>query len=163
MTRVFECSTGKSGVTGPSRWNAVGDRAVVTDLKAMGGVSQYLESAAALPQMFREFLVPSLDEQCRGLNDSMYHFGGTTAVQHLYALVEIEALDAIERTPQAGMPGGANPQWLDLDRRIRQAEKAVQAVGLLPDEVVPLLGQTCPKGMYTWVSRAIIFPTRGVT
>lgn len=98
--------------------------------------------------MFADFVAPALEEQCEWLDYSMYHLDGTTAMQHLDALLDIEALDAIEWTPQAGKPGGGDPQWHDLYRRIKDGGKSVQAVGVKPEEVVPLLDEVGPEGLY---------------
>jgi hypothetical protein len=100
------------------------------------------------PRMFREFVVPPLAAQCEWLDYSLYHLDGTQAVQHLDALLEIETLDAIEWTPQAGVPGGGSPRWYDLYRRIRAGGKSVQAVGVEIDEVVPLLDAVGPAGLF---------------
>lgn len=104
------------------------------------------------PEMFREFVLPSLTEQCAWLDYSMYHLDGTNALHHLDALLEIEPLDAIEWTPQAGLPGGGSPQWYDLYKRIKAGGKSVQAMGVAPDEVNPLIDAVGPDGLfiYTW-------------
>jgi len=104
------------------------------------------------PKMFREFVSPFLAAQCEWLDFSMYHLDGTNALQHVDPLLEVEALDAIEWTPQAGRPGGGSPQWYDLYRRIRAGGKSVQAVGVEVDEVVPLLDAVGPEGLFvmTW-------------
>ena len=104
------------------------------------------------PRMFRQFVQPHLAAQCEWLDYSLYHLDGTTALQHVEPLLEIEALDAIEWTPQAGKPGGGSPQWYDLYRRIRAGGKAVQAIGVAPEEVAPLLDAVGPEGMFviTW-------------
>jgi hypothetical protein len=73
-------------------------------------------------------------------------------MHHLDSLLEIEELDAIEWTPQAGIPGGGDPRWYDLYRRILAAGKGVQAVGVAPAEVIPLLDAVGPAGMYLMVS-----------
>lgn len=99
------------------------------------------------PRMFREFVVPPLEEQCRWLDYAMYHLDGTTAVHHVQALCEIPSLRAIEWTPQAGLPGGGSPEWYDLYRRLRAGGKAVQAVGVRPEEVVPLIEAVGPEGL----------------
>ncbi len=100
------------------------------------------------PRMFREFVVPPLAAQCEWLDYSLYHLDGTQAVQHLDALLEIEALDAIEWTPQAGLPGGGSPRWYDLYRRIKAGGKSVQAVGVEINEVAPLLDGVGPDGLF---------------
>ena len=106
--------------------------------------------AAAMisPDMFREFVAPGLKEQCAWLDYSMYHLDGTQAMCHLDALLEIDELDAIEWTPQAGIENGGNPRWYPLYEKILNAGKSVQAIGVGPDEVIPLLDAVGGKGMY---------------
>jgi hypothetical protein len=99
------------------------------------------------PEMAKRFVIPSLTEQCEWLDYSMYHLDGTQAMVHLDQLLEIEALDAIEWTPQAGIEGGGNPRWYDLYRKILSAGKSVQAIGVQYDEVLPLLDACGHEGM----------------
>lgn len=99
-------------------------------------------------EMFREFVVPPLREQCEWLDYSMYHLDGTQAMHHLPALLEIEALDAIEWTPQAGIERGGSARWYDLYRRIKAGGKSVQAIGVKPEEVLPLIDAVGPEGLY---------------
>ncbi|MBK8021124.1 MAG: hypothetical protein IPK19_06725 [Chloroflexi bacterium] len=105
-------------------------------------------SAMFSPKMFAEFVAPSLSEQCAWLDYSMYHLDGTQAVVHLDQLLAIESLHAIEWTPQAGIESGGDPRWYPLYRRILDAGKSVQAVGVLPEEVLPLLDATGGTGMF---------------
>lgn len=98
--------------------------------------------------MFREFVLPGLTEQCAQLDYSMYHLDGTQALHQLDALLEIESLDAIEWTPQSGIEGGGSPRWYDLYRRIKAAGKSVQAIGVKLHEVEPLLDAVGPEGLY---------------
>lgn len=100
------------------------------------------------PAMFREFVTPGLTEQCDWLDYSMYHLDGPSAMVHVDELLAIEPLHAIEWTPGAGQPGGGNPCWYDLYRRIKAGGKSVQAIGVRYDEVIPLLDAVGPEGMY---------------
>ncbi len=106
--------------------------------------------AAAMisPAMFNRFVVPGLVEQCEWLDYSMYHLDGTQAMCHLDALLETEALDAIEWTPQSGIESGGNARWYDMYRRIVAAGKSVQILGVKTDEVRPLLDTVGNKGIY---------------
>ena len=104
------------------------------------------------PAMYREFVVPHLMNQCQYLDYAMYHLDGTNAIQHLDAILEIDELQAVEWTPQAGLPQGGSPQWFDLYRRIKQAGKSVQAIGVQPHEVVPLLDAIGPEGTFIWIT-----------
>ncbi len=112
-------------------------------------------SAMISPQMFEEFVRPYLAEQCAQLDFAMYHLDGTNALQHLDILLDMPELDAIEWTPQAGLPGGGAPEWFELYRRIKKAGKAVQVVSIGPDEVIPLLDAVGPEGMYILINDAV--------
>lgn len=100
------------------------------------------------PAMFREFVTPGLTEQCRWLDYSMYHLDGPGALAHVDELLSIEPLHAIQWTPGAGQPGGGDPCWHDLYKRIKAGGKSVQAIGVRDDEVIPLLDAVGPEGMY---------------
>jgi hypothetical protein len=107
------------------------------------------DAAAMLsPQLFDTFVLPALTEQCQWLDWSMYHLDGTQAMVHLDSLLSIDALDAIEWTPQAGIESGGRPRWYPLYRKILNAGKSVQAVDIHKDEVLPLLDAIGGKGVY---------------
>jgi len=111
-------------------------------------------SANISARMFRTFVLPFLAEQCAWLDYSLYHLDGTTALQHVDPLLEIPALNAIEWTPQAGRPGGGSPEWYDLYRRIKAGGKSVQAFGVKPAEVLPLIDAVGPEGLFVTVRAA---------
>lgn len=105
-------------------------------------------SAMFSPEMYRQFVMPALTAQCQWLDHSLYHLDGTQAVAHLDALLEIEPLDAIEWTPQAGIEPGGHKRWHDMYRRILAAGKCVQIVNVEPGDVLPILDTLGPKGVY---------------
>jgi hypothetical protein len=105
-------------------------------------------SATISAKMFRKFVQPGLQEQVRWLDFSIYHLDGTTCFQHIDPLLEIDGLNAIEWTPQAGKPGGGSPEWFDLYRRIKAGGKSVQCIGVEDEEVIPLLDAIGPDGVY---------------
>jgi hypothetical protein len=105
-------------------------------------------SATFSAKMFRSFVQPHLAEQVRWLDYSLYHLDGTTCLQHVDALLEIEGLNAIEWTPQAGLAGGGSPTWYDLYRRIKKGGKGVQVIGAEDDEIIPLLDAIGPEGTF---------------
>jgi hypothetical protein len=109
-------------------------------------------SAAFSPSMFRRFVFPRLDEQCRWLDNSLYHLDGVQCIVHLDALLAIESLDAIQWTAGAGRPGGGDPRWYELYKRIRAGGKGVMATDVKPDELIPLLDAVGPKGLFVTVS-----------
>lgn len=98
--------------------------------------------------MFDEFVIPVLEEQCRRLDYSVYHLDGTTAMHHLDSLLTIKDLDAIEWTPEPGFPQGGDPSWYDLYRRILKAGKSVEMVNVKPEEIRPIFESLGTDGLY---------------
>ncbi len=105
-------------------------------------------SAMISPRMFKRFMVPILSQQCAWLDQALYHLDGHQCLVHLDALLSIEGLDAIEWTPDPGVPSGGSPEWYPLYRKILAAGKSVQAVGVKPGEIVPLIEAVGPAGLY---------------
>lgn len=106
--------------------------------------------AAAMfsPQMFHRFVVPALESQCAWLDYAMFHLDGTQCLVHLDLLLDMQNLQAIEWTPQAGLPTGGSHEWYNLYRRILAGGKAVQAIQVEFDEVLPLLDAVGHEGMF---------------
>jgi len=100
------------------------------------------------PEMFRKFVMPAMTQQCEWLDYSMYHLDGKEEFIHLDALLEIDALDAIEWTPNANEPLGGDPKWYPLYKRILDAGKSVQVYLVMADQIVPLLDAIGGKGVY---------------
>jgi hypothetical protein len=98
--------------------------------------------------MFSKFVVPALTEQCEWLDYAMFHLDGHQCIPHLDLLLEIEALDAIEWTPDPQVPSGGDPTWYPMYRKILEAGTSVQAIGVEPEEVEPLLDAVGGQGMY---------------
>ncbi len=48
-------------------------------------------------------------------------------------------------------PSGGNPAWYGLYRKIIEHGKSVQAVGVRPEEIVPLLDTSAQPGLYLFV------------
>ena len=117
-----------------------------------GKVAKVQCDASAMfgPDQFAEFVLPALTAQCEWLDRSMYHLDGTQAICHLDALCSIEALDAIEWTPQAGLPGGSNSRWHPLYRTILDAGKSLQ-IFAEKKELPALLDKIGAKGVYMFV------------
>lgn len=109
-------------------------------------------SAMFSPDMFKRFVVPSLTEQCDWLDNSLYHLDGSQCLQHLDLLLEIDSLDAIEWTPDPLSPSGGDSTWHEMYKRIVDAGKSVQVLGVEEDELKPLLDTVGTAGVYAMVS-----------
>lgn len=100
------------------------------------------------PEMFDEFIVPRLREQCEYVDHSMYHLDGKECLDKLDSLLAIDALDAIEWTPDPKSLPGTDPSWYPMYRRILEAGKSVQIISVAPEKVVRLFDDLGDKGLY---------------
>jgi hypothetical protein len=116
------------------------------------GLCQCDTAAMFSPAMFEQFVIPSLRRQCGFLDQSMFHVDGSQCLHHMPLLLEVEELDAIEYTPDPRAPGGGDPAWYDLYRRILAAGKSVWVANLRKQEVVPLLDAIGGRGVYLSVN-----------
>lgn len=82
-------------------------------------------SAMIGPEMFREFILPSIQKQCRNLDHTIYHLDGPDAIKHLGSLLEIDDLNAIQWTPGAGNPDGGSEIWYPIYDKITSAGKSL--------------------------------------
>ncbi|MBI4560386.1 MAG: hypothetical protein HY706_22595 [Candidatus Hydrogenedentes bacterium] len=119
-------------------------------LWGLGKTSQVQCDFAAMisPDMYREFVIPPLQRQCAWLDHSLFHLDGPNCISHLDHLLAIEELDAVQWTPGAGQPGAGDPKWYELYRRILNAGKSVQILGVSPDEARQILDTFGGAGVY---------------
>lgn len=105
-------------------------------------------SAMFSTEMYHDFVLPALTEQCRWLDYSIYHLDGTQAMHHLDTLLKIDALNGVEWTPQAGIEHGGHARWHSLYKRILDAGKCCHVIQVRGDEVIPLLDACGGNGLY---------------
>jgi hypothetical protein len=105
-------------------------------------------SAMISPAMFERFVVPVLSEQCDRLDYTIFHLDGHQCIPHLDLLLGIESLGAIEWTTDPQVPGGGDPEWYPMYRRILDAGKSVQAIGVTHEQIEPLLDAVGGAGLY---------------
>jgi len=104
-------------------------------------------SAMISPKMFEEFVIPHLQEQCRRLEYSIYHWDGPGQIPHLDLLLDIPELDGIQWTPGAGNPGTGSPRWFGLYRRIQERGKLLVLLGVAKEDIEGVLKELSPKGI----------------
>lgn len=103
--------------------------------------------------MFKEFVVPTLDRQCSRLAYSVYHLDGPACMQHVQHLVKIKGLNAIQWTPGAGAPGLGDPCWYDLYHEVRAGGKSLLLLGVQTDLIKPLVREFGPDGLFIMPDR----------
>ena len=77
------------------------------------------------PERFREFVIPSFRKQIAGLDYTLFHMDGKEAVRHLEALMELEGLDALQWTPNAGMPDSGWEEWYPIYDKVLDTGKGL--------------------------------------
>ena len=92
-------------------------------------------------------MAPPLTVQSRRLDYSIFHLDGHQCIKHLDLLLDIDALDTNEWTPDPLVPKGGDQKWHAMYRKILEAGKSLQAIGVKPEEVEPLLDAVGGKGM----------------
>lgn len=80
-------------------------------------------SAMMSPELFGEYVVPDLAEQCRRLDYAIYHLDGPNQIPHLDQLLGIPGLDGIQWVPGAGNPQNESRKWYPLYERILERDK----------------------------------------
>lgn len=104
-------------------------------------------SAMFSPHMFEEFALPGLQEQCRRLDYSIYHWDGPGQIPHLDLLLSIPELTGIQWTPGDGQPGVDSPKWFPLYKRIQAAGKNLVLLGTPARGIEGILRELSPKGL----------------
>jgi hypothetical protein len=103
-------------------------------------------SALISPQMFEEFFLEGIREECRFLDRSIYHLDGPDAVRHLDLLLEIPELDAIQFQPGAG--SGSLERWLPVYRRIQDGGKATELEQVKLHDLDAVFEALKPEGVF---------------
>ncbi|AUS97958.1 hypothetical protein CDQ84_00805 [Clostridium thermosuccinogenes] len=97
-------------------------------------------------EMFEEFFIPGIIEECRFYDRSIYHLDGPGAIRHLDSILSIKELDAVQWVPTAGQEGFA--QWAHIYTKIQAAGKSVQLHTISVKEL-PLVFETLkPEGIW---------------
>ena len=95
--------------------------------------------------MFKEFILPEIEAQCRLLEYPMYHFDGVEQIRHLDDLLSIPELRAIQWTQVAGQkPATA---YIPELKRIQAAGKNVLLI-VTHDQIRPIMEQLSSKGLF---------------
>ena len=95
--------------------------------------------------MFKEFVLPELQAQCRHLQYPLYHFDGVEQIRHLEDLLSIPELRTIQWTQVAGQKSCM--EYLPQLRRIQQAGKSL-LIRCSPEQVKPLMENLSSRGLY---------------
>ncbi len=90
-------------------------------------------AAMICPEMFRDFVTPSLGRCAEFMGRGIFHLDGPSMIPHLPHVACIEEIRAIQWTPGAGQPDIESPQWHDLYKQIIDAGRKVILLCYPPD------------------------------
>jgi hypothetical protein len=96
-------------------------------------------------EMFEEFFLPGIEEECRHLDASIYHLDGPGALQHMDSLLEVSSLNAIQWVYGAGR--GPASEWLDVYHRCQDAGKGLQ-ITMGVEELDTFMEELSPEGLW---------------
>lgn len=97
------------------------------------------------PEMFEEFFLPGIAEECRFYERSIYHLDGPGALRHLDMLLSIPELDAVQWVPGAGNEGFR--RWIPVYRRIQAARKSLY-LAVHVSELESVFDSLRPEGVW---------------
>jgi 5-methyltetrahydrofolate--homocysteine methyltransferase len=86
-------------------------------------------SAMISPAMFREFMLPVLQEMTERVSYSLYHWDGPGAIGHQDPLLSIPRLDMLQWTPGAGSEPSWHRRWWAMHHRTLEAGKKLFIAG----------------------------------
>ena len=101
--------------------------------------------------MFKEFIMPELQSQCKLLEYPLYHFDGIEQIRHLDDLLSVPNLRAIQWTQVAGQPPATD--YIPELRKIQQAGKNL-IICVTHDQIEPLMENLSSKGLLLLTSAA---------
>lgn len=102
-------------------------------------------------EMFEEFFLPGIAEECRHLEASLYHLDGPAALRHLDSLLALPELNAIQWVYGAGQ--GRASDWIPIYQRCQRAGKGIQ-LSIDLDELDAITANLRPEGVWLNINAA---------
>ena len=82
-------------------------------------------AALLSPEMFCEFVLPSLEKQLKRLDYTLFHLDGPACLRHADAVLSLPTLNALQWQPGAGQPDCGDERWYPLYDKVRAAGKGL--------------------------------------
>lgn len=105
-------------------------------------------AAMLSPDMFGEFAMPTLTEQCARIDQPIFHWDGPGQLRHLDHLLSIKRLAGIQWVPGAGQAGQEAEKWFPYYERILGAGKRLVLNYLPPSSIPGLITRFGGKGLF---------------
>lgn len=105
-------------------------------------------SAMLSPAMFRDFILPDLQEQTSFMDRSVYHLDGPGEIPHLDWILSLPRLSAVQWTSGDGADPVTDPSWYPLYHRIQAAGKGIVLLGADPAGLENLFKHVSQRGLF---------------
>jgi len=103
------------------------------------------------PDIARELIYPTIIEEMKPLQRSIFHLDGTQALVHFDLMMALPNLHAVQWVYGAGQ--GPATKWIDIYRRIRAAGKSLQLIADEPAEALAVLREIGTRGVWVTVGQ----------
>jgi len=100
-------------------------------------------------EMFVEFFLDGIIEECRFYDKSIYHLDGPGALRHLDTLLDIKELNAVQWVPGAG--NESLERWMPVYKKIQAAKKSIQIFDVDINNLDLVFENLRPEGV--WICR----------
>jgi hypothetical protein len=108
------------------------------------------------PEMFDEFVKPSLQKEASLLDHAIYHLDGPGQIRHLDSLLEIDGINGIQCVPGSALfkntgefhPTFCNEKWIPVLKKIQDKKKNLVLHEVHPSEIDELMDILSPEGVY---------------
>ena len=97
-------------------------------------------------EMFDEFFLDGLIDECRHYKKSIYHLDGPDALRHLDSILGIEELNAVQWVPGAGRDEPL--RWMDVYKKILSSGKGLNIGNVSPSDLDALMRELPAKGLW---------------
>jgi hypothetical protein len=113
-------------------------------------------AALISPEMFEEFVKPSLMREAAFLDKAIYHLDGAEQIAHLDHILDIEGIHGIQWQPKpvedpvTGVfyQNQGSEEWFPLYKKIQERGKNLVLMYVPPEDVEKLLNNLSSKGLF---------------
>ena len=107
-------------------------------------------AALMSPEHFDEFIIPSLEDQCSWIDNTIFHLDGPECFPQVDSLMAIEKLGGLQWTPGARNPRAGDESWYPLYKKVRDADKALwlSLMDYTPEESIEVTKEIVRKFGY---------------
>ena len=105
-------------------------------------------AAVLSPELFREFVMPAVEDEADYLDHSMFHIDGPDMLKFLDDILAVEGIHVINWVPGVQNRARRFSDWIDVFRRVQAAGKVMQIHDVRVDETKALAKELRPERLY---------------